>query len=111
MVLEDVIYGERIIGKKQFAEFFDWNHPNFKLLDTVAMVIQNQVIDDNQAVTQGYFTPFQWDTIKVAPMKFTTILTFNTEGKIIKHVDWINYPSNLIDYQNRKDSNSWINSK
>lgn len=109
MVLEDMISGDRKVGKKEFAAFFDWDHPNFKLLDSVSMVIKNQVIDGCDVVTQGYFTPFQWGDIKVGTMQFTTILTFNQNGKIVKHVDWINYPSHLIDYQNRKDSNAWIN--
>lgn len=72
------------------------------------MVIENQIIDGYEVVTQGHFTPFQWDSIEVGPMQFTTILTFNEQGKIIRHIDWINYPSYLIDYQKRKDSNSWI---
>lgn len=108
MVLEDMINGDRKVGKKEFAKFFDWTHPNFKSLDSVALMIENQVFDKNQVVTQGYFTPFEWAGTKVGPMQFTTILTFNDKGKIIKHVDWINYPSHLIDYQNRKDSNTWI---
>ncbi len=108
MVLEDMITGDRKVGKKAFAAFFDWNNPNFKLLEPTALVIENQVFDSNQVVTQGYFNSFKWGEHRFGPMFFTTILTFNEEGKIIKHVDWINYPNELLDYQKRKDSNNWI---
>lgn len=108
IVLEDIINGDSIVGKKAFSDFFDWNNPNFKLLESNSLIIKNQVIEGNRAVTQGYFTPFQWGERTFGPMHFTTILTFNQKGKIVKHVDWINYPSTLVDYTKRKDSNSWI---
>ena len=108
MVLEDIIFGERIEGKASFAEFFDWENPLFTSKDSVALVIERQTIAGYEVVTQGYFTPFSWGDIDVGNMHFTTLLTFNTEGKIIRHVDWINYPNHLINYDKRKDSNSWI---
>lgn len=111
MVLEDMVSGDRKVGKEEFAEFFNWDHPSFMLLDSVSMVIENQIIDGYEVVTQGHFTPFKWDSTRVDAMHFTSILTFNQKGKIIKQVDWINYPSYLIDYQKRKDSNSWINNR
>ena len=30
------------------------------------------------------------------------------DGKIVRQVDWINYPSSLFDYSNRQNSNLWI---
>ena len=111
IILEDVISGDRKKGKKAFAEFFDWNHPSFRPLDSIALIIEKQIIDGREVVTQGYFTPFKWDSIQVGHMHFTTILTFNLKGKIIRQVDWINYPANLIDYQKRDDSNSWIDNQ
>ena len=108
MVLEDIVFGERIEGKRGFAEFFDWDNPLFSKKDSVALVIEKQVIQGFEVVTQGYFTPFKWGDTEVGNMYFTTLLTFNKEGKIIRHVDWINYPNNLINYDKRKDSNAWI---
>ncbi|MDX1314187.1 MAG: nuclear transport factor 2 family protein [Eudoraea sp.] len=108
MVLEDVIFGERKVGKEAFAEFFDWDNELFTKKDSLALIIEKQVIEGNEVVTQGYFTPFSWGDTEVGNMHFTTILTFNEEGKIIRHVDWINYPNTLINYEKRKDSNSWI---
>lgn len=108
IILEDIINGDRIIGKKAFADFFDWNNPSIKLLEPLSLVIENQLIEGNHVITKGHFTPFRWCEQTFGPMHFTTLLTFNSEGKITKQVDWINYPSNLIDYSKRKDSNNWI---
>ncbi len=109
MVLEDMIYGNRVEGIDNFRAFFDWPNPNFELRDSVALVVTDQIFSSNEVVTIGYFTPFSWGGLEVEAMHFTTILTFNTEGKIIKHVDWINYPPYLIDFESKKNSNKWIN--
>ncbi len=108
MVLEDIMLGERIIGRDSFALFFDWNNPKFAKKESTALRVEKQIIQGKQVVTQGYFTPFRWGETEVSAMYFTTILTFNEKGKIIRHVDWINYPNNLLDYDNRKDANLWI---
>ena len=108
MVLEDIMLGERMVGKAAFASFFDWNNPKFQKLEAIALFVEQQIIQGKHVVTQGYFTSFKWGDTEVGTMYFTTILTFNDNGKIIKHVDWINYPNELVDYRNRKDSNSWI---
>lgn len=109
IVLEDMIYGNRVTGIENFRAFFDWPNPNFESKDSVALVVINQVIDENTVVTEGYFTPFSWGGLDVEAMYFTMILTFNEEGKINRHVDWINYPEYLIDNSSKKNSNEWIN--
>lgn len=108
MILEDIIFGEKINGLEKFEEFFDWENPKFKKLSEKTLIVQEQIFDKNKVVTKGYFTPFKWGDYECESMNFTTILTFNENGKIIKHVDWINYPSTLIDYEKRKNSNEWI---
>lgn len=108
VIVEDMITGEKLVGKKAFAAFFNWENPAFQLLDSVALVIEEQIIDKNKAVIKGYFTPFSWNNTSFEAMQFTTILTINKAGKIIKHVDWINYPSTLVDFETRKNSNEWI---
>jgi ketosteroid isomerase-like protein len=108
-VLEDIINGDRIEGKDALKIFFDWDNPNLIRKSSKALVMQELIVEGQQAVIKGYFTPFEWQTTPFEAMHFTTILTFNDDGKIIKHVDWINYPASLVDYQNRKNSNDWIN--
>lgn len=108
IVLEDMVNGDKIEGKEAMRNFFDWTNPNFELLGENALVVLEKVIDKNKAVVKGYFTPFRWGEAEFEAMHFTTILTFNESGKIIKQVDWINYPATLVDYSNRKNSNDWI---
>ena len=108
IVLEDIINGDRIVGKKELKSFFDWSNPNFKSLDSVNLVINEKIIHKNKSVVKGYFTRFKWNETEFEAMHFTTILTFNESGKIVKQVDWINYPSTLINYHERKNSNKWI---
>ena len=95
-------------GRKAFAEFFNWPDKRFEKLSTETFVVQSTVIENNKAVIQGYFTPFRWDGKEVESMQFTTLLYFDQNAKIIRHVDWINYPNQLIDYENRMNSNQWI---
>jgi|GEM_PF-1937451 len=108
MVLEDIVLGEKIEGIENFRAFFDWPNPNFEMRDSVALIVTNQVFGENEVITSGYFTPFSWGGVEVEAMLFMTTLTFGKDKKIIRHVDWINYPSTLIDYQTRKNSNDWI---
>lgn len=107
-VLEDIIFGVKIEGKNNLSDFFNWNISEFEILDSVALVIESQIIQQNQVVSSGYFTKFNFQGTEVEAMYFTTILTFNDAGKIIKQVDWINYPSDLASYDVRQNSNSWI---
>lgn len=108
IVFEDMINGDKIVGKLALKNFFDWHNPAYKKLQTETLIIEEKLIDESKVVFNGYFTPFQWGETKYEAMHFTTILTFNSSGKIVKQVDWINYPNNLVDYQNRKNSNNWI---
>lgn len=52
---------------------------------------------------------FKWKDSSFEAMYFTTILTLNETGKIIRQIDWINYPATLVNFNLRKNSNEWIN--
>ncbi|MFK7775036.1 MAG: hypothetical protein AB8F94_23045 [Saprospiraceae bacterium] len=106
--LEDIINGDKIKGKENLKKFFNWNNPNLSRNDSLALIIEDQIIDKNKVVTKGYFTSFKWNETQVEAMHFTSILYFNESKKIIRQVDWINYPSSLVDYKNRNNSNNWI---
>ena len=108
IVLEDIINGDRIVGKEELSAFFDWNNPDFKSLDLNSLIIDEKIIHNNISVVKGYFSKFQWGQSEFEAMHFTTILTFDKSNKIIKQVDWINYPATLVNYNKRKNSNKWI---
>lgn len=108
ILLEDIVNGNKIIGKNNLKQFFDWENTDFKMLESTNLIVLDKIIEGDKAVLQGYFTKFRWANSGFEPMHFTSILTFDVLNKIIKQVDWINYPANLVDYENRKNSNSWI---
>ena len=108
VVFEDVINGDKITGKEALTHFFDWKNPDFIKVSENNLVVLDRIIQGNKAVIKGYFTEFRWDKMEVEAMHFTTILIFNDSQKIIRQVDWINYPASLVDYNNRKNSNDWI---
>lgn len=108
ILFEDIINGDRIEGKPALKSFFNWGDTNFKSLDSNNLVITETIIDGKRAVVKGYFTKFKWGESDFEPMHFTTILTFGSADKIIKQVDWVNYPANLVDYNQRKNSNEWV---
>ncbi|BDS11557.1 nuclear transport factor 2 family protein [Aureispira anguillae] len=109
IILEDIINGDSIVGKQNLKDFLDWSNPGFERLTENSLVVVDKIIDKNNAVIKGYFTAFKWGGKLFEAMHFTTILTFGKSGKIIKQVDWVNYPSTLINYNERKNSNKWIN--
>lgn len=106
--LRDYVAGERIQGVEALREFFDWGDPSFRMRDSVALVVQDIVVEANRAVVKGHFTPFAWAGLPFEAMQFTTILTFDAEQRIALQEDWINYPTDLLDYDSRKNSNHWI---
>ena len=108
IVLEDIINGDRIKGKKNVKAFLDWDNNKFQLIDSVVLELEYLIVEERKVVAKGHFTPFQWGDSKFGPMHFTTILNFNVNKKIVKQVDWINYPYKLIDPENRKSANDWI---
>lgn len=108
VVFEDIVNGDRVVGKQALEKFLDWSNPDFQLVEKEALVIKDIFVAGRVAVVYGYFTPFTWGGVEFEAMHFTTQLDFDENGKIVKQVDWINYPSTLIDYSKRKNSNTWI---
>lgn len=108
IIIEDIINGDRVLGKEAASKFFDWNNAAFQLYGDKALVVTDMLVDNHKAVVRGYFNRFKWGQTQIEAMHFTTLLTFDSSGKIVKQIDWINYPSTLIDWAKRKNSNKWI---
>lgn len=91
-VLDDVMLKFKREGKDSIYTFLDWNNPNLKILGDIALTYEQPIIQDDKAVVNGVFTRFSWQGEVVDSMRFSTILTFNSDLKIIHHEDWIDYP-------------------
>lgn len=108
VVFEDIIGGNKLRGKSAVMVFFDWGNPNFKKLAPENIIVSETIVQENKALVKGHFTKFQWGSDEFEAMHFSTLLHFNDAQKIVKQVDWINYPSTLINYNTRANSNDWL---
>lgn len=90
--LEDMIYGHFAKSKADIRLFLNWSNGEFSLVDNgAALVVTKQVISNDTVVTEGYFTPFNYNGKKLGPWRFIIWLEFDRQGKVVRHVDWINY--------------------
>jgi hypothetical protein len=89
---EDIIYGNSFNNKIEIKNFLAWNKGEFKALSGESILtVTKQVVQQNTAITEGYFHKFSYDGQKLGPWLFVIIQEFNTNHKIIKQTDWINY--------------------
>ena len=96
MVFEDVIF-RYTYDKERFINFYNWPDPSLKKHPDYpeVLVLKDLAITDSSAVGRGYFNPFYYDNVfyaDTAHMRFTMWLYFNKEGKIKRHIDYIEYP-------------------
>ncbi len=99
-VFEDVIFRFNY-NKEDFITFYNWPDPLLKKHPDYpeALVLEELVVSDNNAVGRGYFTPFYYGDVlydQAENMRFTMWLEFNKEGLITKHIDWIEYPPEFV---------------
>jgi len=103
-VLDDVLYGTRCEGKDSIAHFFDWNYGAIEFDTTKGFVqISKMAIGQNTASVEGSFAPFKFGGEQQDSWRFTTWLTFNEAGKIVLHVDYINYPLEMLEDSHSDD--------
>lgn len=91
IVLEDLVYGNRVVGKKALSKFFRWNSGDVELLEPVTLYVTSQVVDGYTVITRGHFTRFKFNGNEMGPWRFVIWLEFDEFGKISKQFDWINY--------------------
>ncbi len=101
MTFEDPILGYKFDNREGFKAFYNWPDTSFaKHPDYPKTLVMEELITTNQrAFGSGYFTPFYYQGNLYGDkekMSFTIILTFNDEGEIIRQVDWIDYPPEIM---------------
>jgi len=89
---EDIIYGNSFKTKREIKEFLAWDKGKFTALsgDRI-LTITKQIQEGNTVVTQGFFHEFIYNEQKMGPWLFIIVQEFNSQNKIIKQTDWINY--------------------
>ncbi|PKI16030.1 hypothetical protein CXF71_10255 [Colwellia sp. 12G3] len=89
---EDIIYGNSLKTKREIKEFLAWDKGEFTALSGgQILTITKQIQDGNTVVTQGFFHEFIFDGQRMGPWLFIIYQEFNSQNKIIKQTDWINY--------------------
>lgn len=100
LVFEDVIF-HFTYNKQEFIDFYNWpdsllkKHPDYPEV----MVVEDLAFTDSTAIGRGYFTPFYYNGILYDDwehMRFVMALHVNNEGKITRHIDFIEYPPDFL---------------
>lgn len=103
---EDIIYGNSLKNKKEIKSFLAWDRGEFKILSGERILtITKQVFGSETVVTQGFFHEFSYDGQLLGPWLFIIVQEFNSQNKIIKQTDWINYTPRK-DFLNGKNMNN-----
>ncbi|WP_342777398.1 nuclear transport factor 2 family protein [Litorilituus lipolyticus] len=89
---EDIVYGNHLKHKTDIKAFLNWQRGEFSLLNSDRLfTINHQTIDEQTVTTQGYFHQFSYDGQVLGPWLFVMVHEFDSQHKIIKQTDWINY--------------------
>ncbi len=102
IVLIDIISDQIVTGRQEIKTFFDWDNTKFKVIGGELLEIKEIISSGEKLVVNGKFNKFSWGQQEFDPMPFTTIFTLDKQGKIIRQIDWINYPSQLMETEKSK---------
>jgi len=90
--LKDIIYGNDLRNKIEIQSFLNWHNGKFDRLGSKnILTVTNQIIENQTAITEGYFHKFRFNGKDFGPWLFVISLEFNEENKISKQTDWVNY--------------------
>jgi hypothetical protein len=97
----DVLLRAQFDNKTDFAHFYNWPDPKLKMHPDFpsVMEVQELLCSDSLAVVRGFFNPFVYDDMVFDDsdhMRFTMWLKVNKEGKIVEHIDFIEYPPSIL---------------
>lgn len=100
LVFEDVIYRLKY-GKEEFFNFYNWPDTLFQkhLEYPETLVLEELTTTDSTAVGRGYFNPFYFQGQLYSMdhnWRFMISLEFNAQGKINRHIDFIEYPPTFL---------------
>lgn len=100
LVFQDVVF-RHTYNKEEFINFYNWpdpllaKHPDYPEV----MVLEDLATTDSTAIGRGHMNPFYYDGKlygDLEHMRFVIALHFNEEGKIKRHIDFIEYPPEFL---------------
>lgn len=113
---EDIQFRLVCAGIDSFSQFYDWPNSNFQKVDSMKPIlkVEQLITNDSSAIAHGFFDSFYWQNNFISgPWEFTIILNFNSEGKIIRQRDMINYPLYFLcgNQKLERDIDAWMERK
>lgn len=104
---KDIIYGNSFNGKVEIRNFLDWDKGEFKALNgTRALTVTRHTFGNKIVITEGFFHTFSYNGQKLGPWLFVITQEFDSNNKITRQTDWINYTprDNFLDGKNMNDA-------
>lgn len=99
VVFQDLNQDLRFEGIEAFQGFYNWPDSSFSKLspDQHHLEVEELMVLDTVAIARGHFNPFLWKGQRVEGIEdFTIWLYFNDKMKIVKQLDYIEYPAAFL---------------
>lgn len=82
-----------------------WNDKSIAYEGGKALKVKEIISNDTVVVVNGEFNSYTYNGFQFLPMRFTTYLYLDKNYKIVKQVDWFNYPiGDLIELYQLQES-------
>ena len=82
-----------------------WNDKSIAYEGGKALKVNEIISKDSMVVVNGEFNSYTYNGFQFLPMRFTTYLYLDKNHKIVKQVDWFNYPiGDLIELYQLQES-------
>ena len=95
IIFEDLNQDLVFEGLEAFRGFYNWPDNSFSKLspDQAHLEIEELIVRDTVAIARGHFNPFLWHGERIEGIEdFTIWLYFNDSLKIVRQLDYIEYP-------------------
>ena len=101
-VLIDKYLNNTVTGQKEFkrvaTEAFQGPSPLYKNLH---FKIYGMEQNDYTMIVRGEMQGIEWDRGYMANWKFRSEILFNEQGKIVKQIDYVDYPEDVLKYSKK----------
>ena len=102
----DIVYGNSFNGREEIRNFLNWDRGEFETLNGArVLTVKRHNFGKNTVITEGFFHAFVYDGKKLGPWLFIIVQEFDSDNKITRQTDWINYTprANFLGGENMND--------
>lgn len=86
-------------GKENIQNQYNWSDPSYKIHPQYPQTVKiDQIIsNDSIVIVSGQYNPYYYNDKLINKMQFNSWLYFNKEGKIVKQIEWVQYPMDILE--------------